>query len=605
MRATRFRWSAVLALSLTGWLCACSDSSDGPGIREDDFDNDHVPDDRDCAPRSGQSWRTLMGFRDTDGDGVGEGELTGVCSANSLPKGWVETGGDCAPGDATRWRLVEGLYPDADGDGATVQGPVTACVGTALTGYQPLPGIEDCNDHDASVRRTLVAWLDVDGDGVGAGPPVPYCEGGGPPPGHIWTDGDCAPEDGTRSVLKGYAFRDLDGDGITVAEAGTVCSPPSGLPPGYRPTPSLGEQDCDDASAGTWRLANVYADTDLDGYGAGAATQACVGKTPITGQSFEAEDCAPDDATVWQWLSYNHRDTDGDGHTAPSPGVLCGGAGLPVGYSVSPSGDDCDDRDATVQVSWSVFPDEDGDGTGAGTQVTLCASTTLPQGYSSRPTDCAPTDATRWQVLAYAHRDADGDGFTVPLIGELCSGASLPEGYATTAQGADCDDTQATLHTTLTAWNDVDGDGVGSGEAFMLCTNGQVPSPYSPVGSDCAAEDATRWRTHAYSHVDRDADGATTPETGTVCAQETLPAVYSTRASGNDCDDADATRTHWAVLYPDQDGDGVGTEPRTIPCIGATLPPGYSHRGDDSDDADPTETEDPDDALVLELLIGS
>ncbi|MCP3104378.1 hypothetical protein LZ198_36495 [Myxococcus sp. K15C18031901] len=559
MRVMRTCWRA-LALALVALVCACGDA--------------HGPPTEPAPP-------------DADGDGHPDRA-------------------DCAPTDASRWRLVGGLYPDADGDGATGPGgPVEACVGATLTGYRESEGPADCDDHDATTRRTLTYWRDVDGDGVGADTSLDLCEGRPVPTGYVLAMADCAPEDATRSVLRGYTFRDLDGDGHSVPGVGLVCSPPGSLPPGYQLTPAPGEPDCDDADPRTWNPVVLYVDTDRDGYGTGDAKSMCMGETLPPDHALQGGDCAPEDPATWQWLAFDHRDVDGDGHTTPSSGRWCSGATLPPGFLVNPSGDDCDDHDATVQKRWAVFVDTDGDGVGAGGQRSLCATTTLPQGHALTGTDCAPTDPLRWQVLAYSHRDGDGDGHTIPAQGALCAGDSLPAGYATSPQGQDCDDTRATVHTALRVWSDVDGDGVGAGEPRLLCTNGTPPPTYSTEGTDCAEEDATRWRVHTYFHVDRDGDGATTPERGQLCAQETLLAPYFTSATGADCDDTDASLTHWDVLYPDQDGDGVGAEPRRVMCIGGALPPGLSQRGDDSDDMDPAVTEDPDDDLLLEVILDS
>lgn len=185
----------------------------------------------------------------------------------------------------------------------------------------------------------------------------------------------------------------------------------------------------------------------------------------------------------------------------------------------------------------------------------------------------------------------------------MCSGMALPPGHATTPRGNDCDDADQSIHTTVQAWTDADGDGVGAGDAVALCTDGTVPAPWSAQGTDCAAEDAARWRQAAYAHVDRDADGHTHPEAGTVCTGASLPAPYFTQATGNDCDDTDAALYRSVVLYPDMDGDGVGTSPRTIPCIGAQTPLGFSLKGYDVDDSDASIQEDPEDDLMLELIL--
>ncbi|WP_164015851.1 hypothetical protein [Pyxidicoccus trucidator] len=596
MGTMRSTWLA-LVLAVVGLQAGCTD---GDGTRDGgDSDGDGTADSVDCAAHSAERWRNLDGFRDDDGDGVGTGPVTPLCIGGALPQGWALKAGDCDDVDSTRWRRVEGLHPDLDGDGATAQGPVTGCVGNSVDGYQEQPGAPDCDDTDARYQQSTTGWLDSDGDGVGSGQSVSYCLGARPPPGYAAREGDCAPDDFQRAEPLPYSHRDADLDGATVREQGTLCV--VRLPLGYHTLES--GLDCDDADRMRWVMRSVYVDTDGDGFGVGAVTSRCSGAMPDPGYAWEGEDCAPEDRTSWQWRSYEHRDRDGDGATVPERGVLCTAGALPQGYHAWPSGQDCDDGNRDVAVSWSVYPDTDGDGVGSGAQETLCAGHQRPQGYSHVDTDCAATDATAWQTLAFSHRDVDGDGFTVSQAGTLCSGAALPSDYKTSANGDDCNDAVPTEHTRLQAWADMDADGVGSGEATTLCTDGTVRAPWSATGTDCEPEDGTRWTTRSYFHVDRDTDGHTTPERGTVCTGSTLLAPYFTQAAGNDCDDTQATLFRWAVLYPDADGDGVGTAPRAVSCLGQDVPTGLSFKGYDVNDADAAVQEDEEDDLLVELIL--
>lgn len=600
MHTMRGVWLA-LALALAGLQSGCGD---GLVSENEDSDGDGVVDAVDCAPFNRLHWKKVSAFPDGDGDGLGDGELKEVCGTDeSPPPGWAFEAGDCAPRDSTRWRGVSGLYPDLDSDGATGPGPVEACVGAALWGYREQAGPPDCDDEDGRFKEARDAWPDLDGDGVGEGTPVDVCVGKPPPPGLAIMEGDCAPLDATRSEPRPYLYRDVDGDGLTVSAPGELClAPYQPLPPSYTLQASIGE-DCDDSDAAVWRTRDVYVDSDGDGYGAGGPQARCVGAVAPPGQALQGEDCAPGDALLWQWRSYTYRDADGDGDTVPEQGVRCSGELLPQGYAVLPRGLDCDDQDASVRVSWNVHPDEDGDFVGAGAAVTLCAGGTVPEGYSTFGNDCAPSNASWWQLREYRHRDADADGYTVPEAGDVCGGTSLPPGYEWVEQRRDCDDTNATRHTSMVSWRDLDGDGAGAGASETLCTDGSVPPHWSTVGTDCADDDATRWIGRNYTHVDRDLDGATMPEQGGICSGGTLPAPYFTKATGNDCDDADPERTRWVVLYPDQDGDGVGAEPRQIPCLGATLPLGMSIYGYDVDDDDPEVTKSMEDDLHVELIL--
>ncbi|AKF83631.1 hypothetical protein MFUL124B02_36805 [Myxococcus fulvus 124B02] len=605
MRTTRGSW-LPLALALTTLHVGCGSGLEkGGGDTRPDSDGDGVVDAQDCAPTDGQRWHELWGYADTDGDGRGHGLRERVCSAHGLPPGWTALEGDCAPTDASAWRNASGLYPDSDVDGATGPGPVSACVGDLLLRYREQPGPPDCDDQDGRYQESTVVYADVDGDGVGdGGAPLTLCAKMPLPTGYASVTGDCAPTDPLLSQSRTYLYRDQDLDGTGVESVGQLCLGMNApLPAGY--LESWVPTDCDDADATKYWLAQVYADTDGDGFGAGLVFSSCTGNTASPGQTFVSGDCAPEDATRWRQLNYSYRDADGDGDTVWSPGNLCAGAQLPQGYLTTGQGQDCDDQDATGRVRWDLYRDADGDGVGVGPRVPVCAGPTQPAGYAATSEDCADDDATRWQWLSYAYRDVDGDRYTVAAPGQLCAGEALPAGYLNLSVGPDCDDTNAAAHKTLRTWPDLDGDGVGAGVAENQCTNGQTPANRSLLGSDCADDDASRWVSHAYRHVDRDGDGFTTPESGTLCAAATLPAPYFIQATGNDCDDANTALIRWAVLYPDNDGDGVGTEPRRILCIGTAVPPGMSIFGDDPNDNDPSTMTDPEheelETFILDL----
>ncbi|MCP3059722.1 hypothetical protein LXT21_13125 [Myxococcus sp. K38C18041901] len=605
MRTTQGSW-LPLALALTTLLVGCGSGLEEGGKKTpQDSDGDGVVDAQDCAPTDRQRWREQWAYEDTDRDGWGHGPGQKVCASNSLPPGWSPLEGDCAPTDASAWRNATGLYPDSDVDGATGPGPVSACVGDLLLRYREQPGPPDCDDQDGRYQASTVVYADVDGDGVGDGAaPLDVCAGKPLPKGHASLSGDCAPDDPLRSASRTYLYRDQDLDGTGVESFGQLClGRDEPLPAGY--LDAWLPADCDDTDATKFWMSGVFADTDGDGVGAGPMLLRCMGNTPAAGHAFSSNDCAPEDATRWRQLDYAYRDADGDGDTVSSPGKVCAGQELPPGYLTLARGSDCDDQDATVRVRWDLYRDADGDGVGAGPRVSVCASTTRPSGYATSGEDCADDDATRWQWLSYAYRDVDGDRYTVAAPGQLCAGEALPAGYLNLSVGPDCDDTNASVHKTLRTWPDLDGDGVGAGVAADQCTNGQTPANRSLLGSDCADDDASRWVSHAYQHVDRDEDGFTTPESGTLCAAATLPAPYFIKATGNDCDDADAALIRWAVLYPDNDGDGVGTEPRRILCIGTTVPPGLSIFGDDTNDNDPSTVTDPEheelETFILDL----
>ncbi|WP_434299071.1 hypothetical protein [Corallococcus exiguus] len=569
------------------WLALGLQLGCGGGVGPRDLDGDGHPAELDCDDANPTVWRAVTGYADTDGDGFGDAAQPVTCVGDTT-KGWAQEAGDCAPGEATRWRSVPGLYPDADGDGATGTGPVTACVGATVAGYQEQPGAPDCDDGDAEVSALSQVWADTDGDGVGAGMAIAWCPSRGrpPPSGYALTEGDCAPGDSKRWRMLPFTHRDADGDGLAVAMEGTVCSgeqPPLGYDTVSNP------EDCDDRDANRTVRVERWLDPDGDGYGDGAPVLRCAGPgESAPGETFRGGDCAPGDGTRWRHLYYAARDADGDGRLAPAKGEVCSGFWLPAGYAWEERDDDCDDANGAVYFTWSVHADADADGVGSGVAVSVCGGATVPTGYSTQDTDCAPQDATAWRMRSFTHRDADGDTYTVAQSGTVCSGTTLPAGHASQPlSGEDCDDSNATVYRSLKAYSDTDGDGVGAGAPTVLCTNGQVPSPWSDRGTDCAEEDAARWQKLTALHADRDEDGVTAPIPAQfVCSGQALPAPYFFKAVGQDCDDADAARYRWTYLYRDQDADGVGATPRQMTCIGQSVLAGWSRYGDDSDDHD-------------------
>lgn len=573
----RWMW---LALALASVQLACEQ----PGVPVDD-----------CGGLQGRQF-----YVDEDQDGFGAGSPVRRCvGVNERPPGYAVAAGDCAPQDALRWREVEGLFRDADGDGRTVGGPQTVCLGRELTGWLPQQSEEDCDDTSRDRWALMTVYADVDGDGAGEGAQVSRCAGTVPPPGYYAEATDCAPDDGLRWQRLPYSFRNADGDRASVAEEGLVCTG-FVLPEGYSVTAS--ELDCDDSLATRWQFLDVYPDTDGDRVGSGSMERRCSGESPEAGYALTNTDCAADDPLLWQRLAYLHRDADGDGATVPEAGEICSGLALPAGYTQVASGSDCDDTNPLLRVNWSLFPDSDGDGVGTGSRETVCAGSTLPAGYSDLGTDCAPDDHERWRGLTYQYRDADDDGFTVEAGGSLCAGEALPPGYRNSPQGNDCNDEDPTVHQGLQLYADADGDMVGAGDAMVFCTDGSLPAGYSRSGSDCAPDDSSRWEVLTYAHVDVDGDGHTTPAEGQLCTGPALPPPYFASASGNDCNDADPARFHWTVLYPDADGDGVGVPPRVVPCLGTQLPAAHSIFGFDPDDADPT-TREPAEIPEIELIL--
>ncbi|WNG43833.1 hypothetical protein F0U60_06770 [Archangium minus] len=439
----------------------------------------------DCDDANPQVWAVRMLFIDEDKDGAAGGEPVRHCIGATLPPGTSETATDCAPQDASRYTPISYRFRDADGDGATVPEEGTVCSNGKLpTGYRLEPAAQtDCDDTRSSQWQWLDLYPDADGDLVGSEPAEQRCSGLNPEPGYVRTAGDCAPEDRNRWEMKSYSYRDADGDGAWASSGGQVCSG-SFLPSGYS-TWASAPTDCDDTNAAARVTWNVFPDTDHDGVGAGSNETLCAGPTRPYGYSDKGTDCAPEDASRWQGLTYQYRDADGDSFTVAAGGSLCAGTHLPAGYTNTSRGNDCNDSRADVYQGIQAYADMDGDGVGAGSAESFCTNGASPAGYSLQGTDCAPEDALLWRKLSYKYVDADGDGYTASSTGEVCTGSTLPPPYANTASGNDCDDTDPALYLWRVLYPDNDGDGVGAPPRAVMCLDdGPVPPGYSIYGFD-------------------------------------------------------------------------------------------------------------------------
>lgn len=206
--------------------------------------------------------------------------------------------------------------------------------------------------------------------------------------------------------------------------------------------------------------------------------------------------------------------------------------------------------------------------------------------------DCAPQDASKWQLLPYQSVDLDDDGIRVNSVGELCTNGELPPGYFSTMSAAaqlDCDDNDTNIWQSLDLYTDNDADGVGIAPAESMCV-GELPiAGFSTQGTDCNDTNAAVWTDTLYLSVDTDLDGRAINSSGQLCTNGNLPAGYiSTALDGGidpDCNDSDANIWQNTALYMDADGDGIGAGDIAVNCIGNSIPPGNSVQGTDCDDA--------------------
>ncbi len=477
-----------------------------------------------------------------------------------------------------------------DAGGADASLPDSDASAPAWDASVPAPDAGTCTTEKGTAGSLTNAFVDADHDGHGGPVPTVVCVAPGQslPAGVQLTSDDC--DDGNPNVWSTQPFFfDADGDGVGVEPATLFCA--STPPTNY----AAKAGDCAPLDPTRWQmLAYSYRDADSDGYSAFSPGEVCAGSAlPLGYSELPGEsDCDDTNPNLWQMLEYSYRDADGDGYYIAQGNIVCSGYSLPDGYSTSTwNPPDCDDYDPSVHAGTPSYFDKDGDGVGDGDVTYLCSPQT---GFVTKSGDCAPDDATRQQMLSYSYRDADGDGWTVSQSGQVCSGAQLPAGYSSSSgKGSDCNDADPALYSLLYGYADADGDGVGAGDSHSFCTAGALPAGYVATGTDCAPDDPTRWRTATNVFADRDGDGYTVAEPGPICVGAQLPAPYVAAANGNDCDDTSSALWRWVVVYPDRDGDGVGAPPRQIQCLGSAIPAGYSTAGWDSDDSNPAIQWDP------------
>ena len=225
-----------------------------------------------------------------------------------------------------------------------------------------------------------------------------------------------------------------------------------------------------------------YLDADDDGYG--DAANSIVDCSTHPGYVLNNTDCNDNNAEVWRSASL-YIDADGDGYTVGSA-TVCYGATVPSGYRATTLGSDCNDGNAAVHAMGNFYVDADGDSYGTGSLQSICYSGSgTPGGYSTNNTDCNDNNAAIWRS-GLLYTDADGDGNTVGSAVSVCYGANVPTGYSATSLGTDCNDNNAGVQQPIRYYQDADRDGYGvdNNKSVLLC-NSTAPAGYSPYNTDC------------------------------------------------------------------------------------------------------------------------
>ncbi len=317
----------------------------------------------------------------------------------------------------------------------------------------------------------------------------------------------------------------------------------------------------------------LYEDKDRDGFGSGPAinpTFACE-LTNSPGYSTNNTDCDDTDATVWRTLTI-YEDVDGDGYHNPQRTITgCYGfAILEPGFSLTTLGIDCNDFSSSVKGETFWYKDADNDGFTDGTRILSCNP---PAGYKSGFIDgeffpdCDDNDPLENPNSEWV-QDLDGDGYT--RSGEIPTvQCTRPQGYISVREslGVDLDDSDPTITNGLRWYKDADGDkhGVGPEVGGIVLTQATRPEGYFLETEllsikDCNDNDASI-NPETLWVLDQDGDGYGQAQYYALpnCEPPQDGRNYINNSKGTDCNDSDPNITPETFWVIDKDGDGFYT----------------------------------------------
>ena len=239
----------------------------------------------------------------------------------------------------------------------------------------------------------------------------------------------------------------------------------------------------------------------------------------------------------------------------------------------------------TVNALVTYYADADGDGYGdAAVSLSAC---TQPIGYVIDNTDCDDSNASMHTSYSF-YADTDGDGYGAGSLVDVCAvdASTPPTGYSIT--NTDCAPSDATMYASFSFYADTDGDGYGAGSLVDVCAvdASTPPSGYSSNNTDCAPENSAMHATYAF-YTDADGDGYGVGSLESVCAVDALTAPVGYSLDNTDCNDANAAMHTSYPFYADGDGDGYGAGSLVSVCAvdALTAPAGYSIDNTDCNDA--------------------
>ena len=184
--------------------------------------------------------------------------------------------------------------------------------------------------------------------------------------------------------------------------------------------------------------------------------------------------------------------------------------------------------------------------------------------------DCAPNDDTKYRT-GNLYLDKDNDGYDAGQE-NICYGATVPIGYKATTLGADCDDNNNVVTTTI--WfKDADNDGYSDGATQTQCTRPvgfKLTTELTATSGDCNDNDPVFNPTTVW-YKDSDNDGYSDGTTQTQCARPTgFKFATELTATSGDCNDNDPVFNPTTVWYKDSDNDGYSDGTTQTQCARPT-----------------------------------